>query len=296
MNDDAPLGFLSVTPLCHHVTMAGENFLQRELGRILSKHRKLRGFTKEQAVWFLGTSKTIYDSYESGKLQYPEPGILGDWLRDLGASQAEIDDAKAKAKWIRQGNPANWLEQAPPGFDHFTQIELLAETIFIHEDTYVPGPFQTPPYADAVLATNPNMTAELRRDAVGFRIQRGESLFSRPGGPPKIQAVMAERALTVFRGTDIYEEQIEHLAERNRLEGVEIFIAPHGTIHPSTNWSYRIMTFADKKDPDVVYQENLFGIHYEADKEKVEWCRRLSSATLPVVLGLEEWRETDADR
>ncbi|MCC3763181.1 DUF5753 domain-containing protein [Glycomyces sp. TRM65418] len=276
--------------------MAGENFLQRELGRILCKYRKLKGFTKEQAVWFLGTSKTIYDSYESGKLQYPEPATIGDWLRDLGAPQAVIDDAKAKAKWIRQGNPANWLEQAPSGFDHFTQIELIAATIFIHEDAMVPGPFQTPAYADAVLATNPNMTADQRRDAVGFRIQRGESLFSRPGGPPQIQAVMAERALTAFRGTDIYEEQLELLAERNRVEGVDILVVPHNTIHPSANWSYSIMTFADKKDPDVVYQENLFGGHYEADKDKVAWCRRLSSATLPVALGLEEWRESDADR
>ncbi|SDD04137.1 DUF5753 domain-containing protein [Glycomyces harbinensis] len=276
--------------------MAGENFLQRELGRVLSKYRKLKGFTKEQAVWFLGTSKTIYDSYESGKLQYPEPGILGDWLRDLGAPQAAIDDAKAKAKWIRQGNPANWLEQAPSGFDHFTQIELIAETIFIHEDAFVPGLFQTPAYADAVVATNPNMTAELRRDAVGFRIQRGESLFSRPGGPPQIQAVIAERALTIFRGTDIYEPQVEHLAERNRIEGVEIFVVPSGTSHASNGRSYRIMTFADKKDPDVVYQENLFGSHYEADKERVARCRTLSSATLPVALGLEEWRDTDADR
>ncbi|MCD0442821.1 DUF5753 domain-containing protein [Glycomyces sp. A-F 0318] len=276
--------------------MAGENFLQRELGRIIIKHRKLKGWTKEQAVWFLGTSKTIYDSYESGKLQYPEPAVIGDWLRDLGATQAVIDDAKAKAKWIRQGNPANWLEQAPEGFGQFIQIELIAQTIYMHEDAYVPGPLQTLAYAEAVLATNPNLTAERRRDAVGFRIQRGESLFSRPGGPPRVQAVIAERALTVFRNTDIYEEQIEHLQERSRIEGVEIFIVPSGTIHASHGRSYTIMSFTDRKDPDVVYQENIFGGHYEADKAKVELCNTLFSATLPVVLRLEEWREIDADR
>lgn len=276
--------------------MAGENFLQRELGRTIIKHRNLKGWTKEQAVWVLGTSKTTYDSYESGKLQYPEPGVIGDWLRDLGAPQAVVDDAKAKAKWIRQGNPANWLEQAPTGFSQFTQIELIAQTIQIHEVAVVTGLLQTPGLAEAILSTNPNMTAEQRRDAVGFRVQRAEALFSRPGGPPQMQIILPEMALSVFRGTDIYEEQVEHLVERNRHEGTDIYIAPSGTLHASANWSYTVMTFADKKDPDVVYQENLFGGQYQADKEKVAWCRRLFSATLPVVLGLEEWRETNADR
>ncbi|MEU6248826.1 helix-turn-helix transcriptional regulator [Glycomyces sp. NPDC047010] len=276
--------------------MAGENFLQRDLGRTLMKYRKRKGLTKEQAVWFLGTSKTTLDSYESGKLQNPEPGIVADWLGQYGATQEIIDDARAKAKWIRQGNPASWLEQAPTGFSQFIGIELIAEMIRIYEDGHVPGPFQTSAYADAVLATNPNLILEQRRDAVGFRIQRGESLFSRPGGPPQIQAVIPERALTVFRGTDIYEEQVEHLLDRNRLEGVNIFIVPGDTTYASRGWTYQIMTFADPKDPAVVYQENLFGGHYEADKVKVEMCNTLFSATLPVALGLEEWRETSADR
>lgn len=259
------------------------------------KYRKLKGLTKEHAVLFLGTSRTILDSYESGKLQYPEPGTVADWLRDFDAPQEVIDDAKAKAKWIRQGNPAHWLDQAPAGFRQFISVELMAESIFYYDDARVPGPFQTLAYAEAVLATNPYMTAEQRRDAVGFRMQREEALFSRPGGPPKMHAVMSERALTVFRGTDIYEEQIDLLVERNRLDGIEIGVVPASCLHASTSWAYSIMTFADKQDPDLVYEETIFGAHYEADKDKVKMCRSLGTATLSVVLGIEEWRESDAD-
>ncbi|GAB3992038.1 hypothetical protein GCM10029992_00010 [Glycomyces albus] len=119
----------------------------------------------------------------SGTLQYPEPGTIAEWLRDYSAPQAAIDDAKAKAKWIRQGSPANWQESAPDGFTRFTEIELLATSIHIHEDAYVTGSLQTPSYAEAVLATNPNLDNDKRQAAVSFRMQRADTLFGRQSGP-----------------------------------------------------------------------------------------------------------------
>ncbi|GAB4008860.1 hypothetical protein GCM10029992_66370 [Glycomyces albus] len=163
--------------------MSSEKFLQREIGRTLIKYREKKGLTKEEAVWFLGTSKKILNSYESGTLQYPEPGTIAEWLRDYSAPQAAIDDAKAKAKWIRQGSPANWQESAPDGFTRFTEIELLATSIHIHEDAYVTGSLQTPSYAEAVLATNPNLDNDKRQAAVSFRMQRADTLFGRQSGP-----------------------------------------------------------------------------------------------------------------
>ncbi|GAB3659174.1 helix-turn-helix domain-containing protein [Glycomyces tarimensis] len=274
--------------------MASEKFLQRELGRTLIKYREQANLNKDDAIWFLGTSKTILSSYEGGTLQYPEPAVIADWLSQYGAPQPVIDDARAKAKWIRQGNPANWHESAPAGFSRFTQIEPLAMAIDIHEDALVTGLLQTPSYAEAVLATNPNLDDDQRRTAVSFRMQRSEALFGREGGPPRMRVIMAEHALTRFKYADFYEDQIDHLARKARVRGVDIFIVPSGRVNPSTGWSYRIMSFMDSKDPEVVYQENLFGSQYEADKAKVAWGRRLFSATLPVALGLEEWRESDA--
>ncbi|GAB3230856.1 hypothetical protein GCM10027447_25570 [Glycomyces halotolerans] len=276
--------------------MANEKFLQREIARTLTKYREKAGLSKEEAVWFLGTSKDILNSYESGKLQYMEPGVVASWLADYGASQAVIDDAKAKAKWIRQGNPANWQESAPEGFTRFTQVEPLAETIDIHEDAYVTGLFQTPSYAEAVLASNPNLTDEQRRTALGFRIQRQSPVFERPGGPPRMRVILPEGALKVVKGTDIYDDQLQHLAKLNGIDSIDIFIMPSSTIGPSKGWSYEIMSFVDPKDPNVVYQENLFGAQYEADKAKVARCRRLFSATLPMALQLDEWRESHADQ
>lgn len=276
--------------------MANEKFLQRELARTLIKYRERKGLTKEEAIWFLGTSKDILGSYESGKLQFMEPGIVIGWLSQYGAPQAVIDDAAAKAKWIRQGNPANWQESAPEGFARFTQIELLAATIDIHEDAYVWGPLQTPGYAEAVLATNPNLNDEKRREAVGFRLQRADSLFGRQAGPPRMRIIMSEVALTRFKGADFYEDQIDNLVQRNRVEGVDIHIALREAINPSTSWSYQILSFDDDRDPDLVYMENLFGGQYHAESDKVAWCRKLFSATVSVVMGLEEWSDSRADK
>ncbi|GAB3992041.1 hypothetical protein GCM10029992_66380 [Glycomyces albus] len=111
-----------------------------------------------------------------------------------------------------------------------------------------------------------------------------------------MQVVIAEVALARFRETDFYEEQIEHLAHRNQLEGIEILVAPQGAPNPSTGWSYQLLSFDNDNDPDVVYNENLFGAQYEATKEKVAWCRKLFTATLPMALGLEEWRRSNADK
>lgn len=290
------LTFRNVTATCHHGGMSSEKFLQREIGRTLIKYREKKGLTKEEAVWFLGTSKKILNSYESGVLQYPEPAVVVGWLQDYEAPQAVIDDAKAKAKWIRQGNPASWQESAPEGFTRFTEIELLATSIDIHEETYVTGILQIPSYAEAVLATNPNLDGDERRAALSFRMQRAEALFGKSNGAPKMRVILSELALTRFKGADFYEDQVEHLTQRNRRREVDIFIAPRGKITPSTGWSYRIMSFASQQDPEVVYQENLLSSQYEATKKQVAWCRNLFSTTLPVVLGLEEWRASDADK
>ena len=253
---------------------------------LLIKHREKAGLTKEETIWFLGTSKDILNSYESGKLQYMEPGTVADWLGQYGASQAVVDDARAKAKWIRQGNPANWHESAPAGFTRFTQIEPLAKAIDIYEDAYVTGLFQTAGYAEAVLATNPSLNDDQRRTALGFRMQRPPLVLERPGGPPRMRVVFPEEALTIFKGTDVYDDQVEHLKNLNRVDGIEIFVVPSGTLHASRGRSYEIMSFLDSKDPEVVYQENAFGAQYEAEKAKVGHCRRLFTATLPVALGL----------
>ena len=221
--------------------------MQRELSRTLILYRERKKLTKEEAVWFLGTSRNIVDSYESGNLQYMEPGIVESWLRDYGAPQEVIDDAKAKARWIRQGNPAIWHESAPEGFARFIQIEPLAKAIDIYEDAFVTGLLQTPDYATAVLGINLELDQVQQRDAHGSRMSRQDTVFNRPGGPPKIRTIMSEVALLKFRDTEIFNPQVEHLVRMNQLDGLEIFIVPIGVMHPSWGRSYRIMSFIDTR-------------------------------------------------
>lgn len=275
--------------------MADEKFLQRDLGRTLIEWRERKGLPKDDATWFLGTSKDILNSYESGKLQFMEPAVVCDWLAQYGASQDVIDDARSKAKRIRQGSPANWLESAPPGFNRFTQLESLATAIDIYEDAQVTGLAQPAELIAAILETNPNLNDEKRDNALRLRLHRQSEYFGKPGGPPRTRIIQSEESLNRVRSTGLFDKVLAHLKKLDELGAVDIYVVPRGMIHPSTGRTYSIMSFADSRDPDVVYQEHLFGAMFEADKATVSEGRTVFSATLPLAKSLEEWSESDAD-
>jgi hypothetical protein len=276
--------------------MADENLLQRDLGRTLREWRKRRGWTVEQTTWILGTSKDIISSYETGKLRYMEPGIVESWLRECEAPQSVIDDAKAKARRIRLGSPANWIANAPRGFTGFINLEPMASALDIYEDAHITGLFQTRACAEAVMAVNPFLKPQERRDAVDFRMSRPDTVFKRLDGPPRMRVIQSEASLTQFQGMPFYGEQIARLHEMNRIPDVEIFVLPTGLIHPSMGWSYEIMSFDNRDDPDVVYQSTITGTLYEADKAIVARCRSIFTETLTLVEPLEEWSPSDAEQ
>lgn len=270
-------------------------FVQSHLAKLLIHYRELRGLTKSEAVWFLGTSKDILDAYESGTRQYMEPHIVEGWLRDYGAPEEVINQAKEQARWIRFGDPARMQENIPPWFSRFVHLEASATAIDIYEDSLVTGLGQTPGYAKAALGTSPLLTEKTLPKTLTLRAQRQVSVLNRDGGPPCLRVIQAEQSIARLRGSDLYEPQLDWLSELNQREEIDIFILPSNLIHAAMGRSFMILSF-DGNEPDVMYQENMFGAQYDTEAARVNLGRAVFSATLPLVIGLDEWRETDADK
>ncbi len=155
-------------------------FLQRDLGDLLTRWRIRAGYTsREAAAYELGTTKDILGSYESGKLQYMEPMIVGDLLREYGAPDYVIAEAKAKARQIRQGSPNTWRDNGPRWFERLKQLEPLATTIDIYEDTYVTGLMQTRAYGRALMEAGGLMTLKQIEESLDLRERRREGVLER---------------------------------------------------------------------------------------------------------------------
>lgn len=269
-------------------------FVQAHLAKLLIQYREKRNLSKSDAVWFLGTSRDILDAYESGTRQYMEPHIMEGWLRDYGAPDEVVIQAKEQARWIRFGDPARMQENTPPWFSRFVQLEASATAIDTYEDSLVTGLGQTPGYAKAVLGSSPLLTEKSLPKTLTLRAQRQVSVLNRDGGPPRLRVIQAEQSITKLKGSELYEPQLDWLSELNQREEIDIFLLPANIIHAAMGRSFSILSFDSEKEPDVIYQENMFGAQYEADPERVNQARAVFSATLPLVIALDEWRESDA--
>jgi hypothetical protein len=218
------------------------------------------------------------------------------WLRDYAAPEEVIIQAKEQARWIRFGDPARMQENTPPWFSRFVQLEASASSIDIYEDVYVTGLFQTPAYANAILGASPLLTAETLPRTLALRAQRQGLSLNRDGGPPRMRVIQAEHSLARLANTSLYEPQLDWLSELNEREEINIYVLSSDGISPSMGISYSILSFDSAKEPDVIYEENMFGAQYEAEPSRVAQGRTLFSTTLALVKTLEEWRESHADR
>lgn len=255
-------------------------FLQRDLGDLLKSWRIRADFSsREAAAIELGTTKDIIGSYESGKLQYMEPLMVGGFLRKYGAPEYVVAEAEAKAKQIRQGSSNTWRDNGPQWFERLRQLEPLATSIDIFEDSYVTGILQTRAYARATMEAEGFLTLQKIEAALNVRSERREAIIE-SGRITKIRVIQSRYSLDVIRGSDFYDEQLAQLRADNKRTNVEIYVLPARGFHPSMSGPYMVLGFEGEVDRDVLYHEGPLGGMYEADKKKAERVRGLFSDTL----------------
>ncbi|PRY62485.1 DUF5753 domain-containing protein [Glycomyces artemisiae] len=257
-------------------------FLQRDLSDLLTRWRIRAGFSsREAAAYEFGTTKDIIGSYESGKLQYMEPMTVGWLLGKYGAPEYVIAEAEAKAKQIRQGSPNTWRDSGPRWFERLRQLEPLATSIDIFEDTYITGLLQTRAYGRASMEASGLLTHKQIEASLDLRESRRKAVLENTN-PAKLRVIQTQYSLDLISGSELYEEQLQRLIEDNERPGVEVYILPTRGFHPSTDGPYTLLGFGGDHQHDVGYHEGPFGAHYEATKKEIDRMRGLFSDTLAV--------------
>jgi hypothetical protein len=260
--------------------MGTTGMLHRDISELLTRWRIRAGFkSREAAAEEFGTTKDIIGSYESGRLQYMEPMTVGWLLRKYGAPEYVIEEAEAKAKQIRQGSSNTWRDSGPRWFERLRQLEPLATSIDIFEDTFVTGLLQTRAYGQAAMEAGGILTHKQINSSLDLRASRREAVLERPK-PARIRVIQTQYSLDLIAKTEVYSEQLARLRSDNERPNVEVYILPTRGFHPSMEGSYQILGFEGSDEQDMGYHEGPFGAHYEATKKQTTRVLGLFSDTL----------------
>jgi transcriptional regulator with XRE-family HTH domain len=157
-------------------------------------------------------------------------------------------------------------------FARYAEAERQASGIHMWDVVVIPGIFQTPEYARALLtAGRPAARPEVIDDLIAARIERQDILFREK--PPVVWAVLDESALRrEIGGKEIRRAQLDRLAELAERPGINIQVIPHLTgAHAGLTSSFKILSFDDA--PDIAYSEDPATGHLH---EKPELVKALS--------------------
>jgi transcriptional regulator with XRE-family HTH domain len=116
----------------------------------------------------------------------------------------------------------------PTWFRPWADVEATATQLRMFEHAIIPGLFQTEDYARAVLAVQPNVTADELDEIVTARMDRQAVLSRNP--PPLLWAVIDELAMhRAIGGAKVMHEQLMLLDHLSGLPNITIQVIPAGS-------------------------------------------------------------------
>ena len=121
----------------------------------------------------------------------------------------------------------------PPSFRSFAPYEKEATALYIFEHSLIPGIFQTPEYARAVLEAHPNITEEEVSERVALRLAR-QAILEREDPPAPVLWVLLDQnvLLREIGGPKVMHDQLTHLARMARCPNITIQVIPNVGAHP----------------------------------------------------------------
>ena len=166
-------------------------------------------------------------------------------------------ESRQKGWWQQYG------EAVPDWFEVYVGLEAEATAIWGYDAEFVPGVLQTKEYARAVHRAQ-LMTAtddEIDR-LVRVRLARQELLIS--DDAPQLWLVLNEAVIRrVVGGRQTMRAQLERLIEASNLPNVTLQIVPFSAgAHPAMDGAFKLLSFRDPTDPNIVYIEYHTGALY----------------------------------
>lgn len=247
----------------------GSTVPRRQLGRYLRELRTNARLTVQAAakalewseakMWRIETGQTSLRSHDVETMcrVYGAPDELKVALMGLAK------ETKGKGWWHAYG------DVIPDGFDLFIGLEEAARSLEEYSPELVPGLFQTPDYARAVITNNARLHEEDIDRRVQLRIQR-QTLVTRPTSPPALRVALNEAVVRrVVGGPAVMAAQLDRLAELNERPNVSIRVVPYeaGAHRGLDTGPFILMRFPTTGDgrnhePPTVYVQGFTGALY----------------------------------
>ena len=238
----------------------------------------------DEAARRLDFSKSKLYRIENGRSR-----VDADDLEDmLDLYDVRSPDRDALVRLGRDSRRRGWWTSYKDVFTG-SYVGLESEAVTIQVNTHiVPGIFQTPDYARAIIATTgPWLDAAETERRVTARAARQHVLLGRDD-PPEIHVVLDESALRrQVAGLEATRDQLRILAEASSRQNVTIQVLPFDAgAHAGMEGDFVILVFPDPDDPPVAYAEGLFGdVYLESEEElgrySLAWANILDKALVP---------------
>ena len=263
----------------HSPTVRGRR-LMREVKRL----RESSGMSPDEAARRLDFSKSKLYRIENGKSR-----IDADDLEDmLDLYDVRSPDRDALVALGRDSRRRGWWTTYKDVFTgSYVGLEYEAARIQVASHI-VPGLFQTPEYARAVIAgTRPALDADEVERRVAARVARQQAVLHRDNAPD-IHVVLDEAGLhRKVGGEQVMLQQLADLAKVSAQPGITLQVLPFAAgASAALEGDFVILAFPDPEDPPVAYAEGLFGDLYLESKEELDryslaWTHLLDKALSP---------------
>lgn len=186
---------------------------REQLASVLKQARVKAGYTSHASLAKrLSMSRPVISKAENPSQPVPSDDVLTAWSEVTGVP---LDKIRELARRARSGSP-EW-------FVPYAVAEGGATTIRMWSPVAVPGLFQTPDYARAMLMTDP-YTPERLDELVRARMERQKVI-----GKAYLVAVIDARVISVpMGGPVVMADQCAHLVTLAKRPDVDLYVLPEG--------------------------------------------------------------------
>ncbi len=251
----------------------GPTVLRILLGAQLRRLREAKGITRDEAGYPIRASGSKISRMELGRVSFKERDV-SDLLELYGVD--DVTEREALLDLARKANNTGWWHRyndlLPQWFQVYVGLEDAATLIRTYEVQFVPGLLQTEAYARAIMGVGQADAAEEEVERrVRLRADR-QKLLTRPGGGPRLWAVIDEAALRrLIGGPEVMREQLEHLLDALKYPNVILQIMPFTSGgHAAEGGPFTLLRFPEPDLPDVIYVEHLTSALYLDRREDVD--------------------------
>ena len=234
---------------------------RRRLGNELRRLREAAGVSVDQVASSLYCSRSKISRIERGQVSATVRDVrdIIDLCR-VNPTQREVLlrlalEARQKAWWHAY--------KGIPTLKAYVSYEAAAAGLQVFDAMVVPGLFQVPEYARAVISgLSPSLSADEIEHRLSFRIARQSLLTS--DDPPECRAILDEAVLHRFVGSSsAMRKQLSHLIDSSSLSNIRLRVLPFNASRLiSITGGFTILSFYSPDDPRVVYIEHTTGDLY----------------------------------